>query len=160
MKIYDKNDFTKFYKKQDPSEIIDSYISTFRKSTSNSTMNSTAFNECQKSIGKAPNSSRINILSIHTKEDPKTKYTNYTNELKYDQSSRLNIKEENQRKNINVTNIKYNDIRNTLPIMSFLPRFKSICKYNKATQELINTPRTNPIRISSKIIELNKYVYQ
>ncbi len=160
MKIYNKNDFSKYYKPQDSIQIIDTYMSTFRKTNHNSTLNSTAFTECQKSIGTSTISSRIDISTIHKKEDTKRKYLNYTNILKNEQNQRLANKEESYRRNINLTNIKYSDIRNTLPLMTFLPRFKSVSKFNKNTQELLTTPRSNPVNIYSRVKEFNKYVYQ
>jgi hypothetical protein len=160
MKIYNKNDFSKYYKKQDSVEVIDTYMSTFRKSNHNSILNSTAFTDCQKSIGKSTISSRIDVSTAHNKQDTKTKYINYTNILKSEQNHRHANKEESHRRNIDLTNIKYSDIRNTLSIMTFLPRFKSMSKYNKTTQELLTTPRSNPINIYTRVKELNKYIYQ
>ena len=160
MKIYNKNDLSKFYQKQDPNEIIDSYMTTYRKSSNNSILNSRAFTECQKSIGRSINSSRTNVSTIHTKEDMKTKFNNYKDDIKYSINNKLDIKEDKFKRNININNIKYSDINHTISIMSFLPKFKRITKYNNTSQSLITTSRTNPIQIYSKVRELNKYVYQ
>ena len=155
MEIYGSNDLSKYINKKKPNEIIDEFMYTYRKNSSNSVLNSTAYSECIKS-GLYDNSNEK--FSINKKITLKEKFNDYKNEININVVKKNLKLEKDYNNRLNIVNLNYNDISSTLPIMGLLKRFKKITTYNNKVQELFTESRSNRINILTKLKEFNKYV--
>jgi hypothetical protein len=145
---YKKNDLSKYVKNRNVDEIFTNFMDTYKSNNSsqtNSVLNSTAFSECKRSLLYSSSMDVTRDSSFHIdinklrgkKDDIKTKANDYKFRLTSSIDDRMERRENRLNKNIDLLNIKFGDIRPTLPVMCLRERFLNVSSYNKKAQGLL-----------------------
>jgi len=142
--MFDKNDFSKFIQRRPEkklNEIVEDFIEK-RKLKINS------------KIDLADNFEYQDSSPFQNQNLIKEKFRDCASSFYAKRTSRLNLKEKQMNKNIDIFDYKFQDVATNNQIINFLPQFKKMHKYNKKIQSLLSRKENqnfslNPNRVDT-----------
>ena len=178
MKMSPKNNFSKINRRKDVIDILNSPL--YKKESSkakSSLMSTTAYSECMASVcsdSDLLSSSRNskNSFSEFMKKNPETfvsKCKSFTRELDLLHKQRIDELSRSKNRTMDILNYKYSHFSANNYIINFLPRFKTLSKFNKYVQDFyeneINlSPKymnhANKINVAKKKFDYKLFLYQ